>query len=233
MESSKDGHDDPLVTHSNDASNAAAISDMSDLMTFVTDYNCTYVSTSNHSSSEMSAGGGAEIKGDIWLLECPNNTYPITDLPSNMAAGLPGELTFNDDSLVSVIAYSLLLCISATGNLLVFVTLFRNRHRKSRVNLFIMHLSIADMIVTFIMMPMEIGWHITVEWKAGDLACRVLMFFRAFGFYLSSSILIAISLDRFFAITQPLSLGDAGKRAKIMLILAWMFSTCASFPQVC
>ncbi|KAK2148861.1 hypothetical protein LSH36_479g02000 [Paralvinella palmiformis] len=134
--------------------------------------------------------------------------------------------------MVSVIAYSVLFFIAAFGNLTVFITLFRNRHRRSRVNLFIMHLSIADMIVTFVMIPMEIGWHATVSWRAGDVACRVLMFCRPFGFYLSSFILVAISLDRYFAIRHPMSISDADKRGKLMLLMAWIFSVVASTPQV-
>ena len=145
---------------------------------------------------------------------------------------LPKEMRFDDDNLVSVIAYTLLFFVAAIGNLTVFVTLFRNRQRKSRVNLFIMHLAIADMIVTFIMMPMEISWHVTVSWNAGDVSCRIMMFWRAFGFYLSSFILVAISLDRYFAIRHPLSLNDADKRGKIMLLFAWLLSTVASVPQV-
>ena len=145
---------------------------------------------------------------------------------------LPREMLFNDDSLVSVVAYSILFVVAAAGNLTIFITLFRYRHRKSRVNMFIMNLCIADLIVTFVMLPLEIGWHITVSWKAGDVGCRLLMFFRAFGFYLSSFILIGISLDRYFAIAHPLSLTDASKRGKIMLILAWIISTVASIPQV-
>ena len=127
------------------------------------------------------------------------------------ALSLPGEMTFDSDNLVSVIAYSVLFAISAVGNLTVFITLFRNRrrHQKSRVNLFIMHLCLADLIVTFIMLPMETAWHVTVGWLAGDAACRILMFFRTFGFYLSSFILVTISLDRYFAILKPLSLNDA------------------------
>ena len=145
---------------------------------------------------------------------------------------VPKELTFTVDNLVSIIAYTFLFTVAACGNLLVFVTLFRNRHRKSRVNLFIMHLSIADMIVTFIMIPMEIGWHATVAWRAGDVACRLLMFCRTFGFYLSSFILITISLDRFFAITQPMNLSNADRRARLMLVMAWLLSAVASLPQV-
>ena len=145
---------------------------------------------------------------------------------------IPREMIFTDDSLVSVVTYSLLFFIAACGNLTVFITLFRNRHRRSRVNLFIMHLSIADMMVTFVMLPIEIGWHITVAWKAGDAACRLFMFFRVFGFYLSSFVLIGISLDRYFAILHPLSLTDADSRGKLMLVFAWLFSALASTPQV-
>ncbi|ELT96363.1 hypothetical protein CAPTEDRAFT_136055 [Capitella teleta] len=144
---------------------------------------------------------------------------------------VPSELTGSANNLLSITAYSVLMVIAACGNLTVFITLFRNRHRKSRVNLFIMHLSIADLVVTFIMLPLEIAWHTTVAWIAGDVACRILMFWRTFGFYLSSFILIAISLDRYFAITRPMSLSDADRRGKLMLILAWLFSIVASSPQ--
>ena len=145
---------------------------------------------------------------------------------------LPKEIVFNDENLMAVVAYSVVFVIAACGNLTVFITLFRNRHLKSRVNLFILHLSMADLIVAFIMLPMEIIWHATVAWKGGDLTCRILMFFRTFGLYLSSFILVTISLDRYFAIIHPLSLNDANKRGRIMLLFSWIFSFVASIPQV-
>ena len=159
------------------------------------------------------------------------NTSSLNNISGEIPE-IPREFLFNDDSLVSVITYSVLFAVAAVGNLTVFVILFKHRHRKSRVNLFIMHLCIADLIVTFIMLPMEIGWHVTVAWTAGDFGCRFLMFFRTFGFYLSSFILIAISLDRYFAVKHPLSLTDASKRGKIMLSITWACSAVASAPQV-
>ena len=139
----------------------------------------------------------------------------VTSSSTMQEIEVPNELRFTVDNIVSIVAYSVLFVISACGNLLVFITLFRNRKRKSRVNLFIMHLSVADMFVTFVMIPMEIGWHATVAWVAGDVACRLFMFLRTFGFYLSSFILITISLDRCFAITQPMnSINGARRRAR-------------------
>lgn len=145
---------------------------------------------------------------------------------------LPRELFFNSDSAVSIVAYSCLFVIAFVGNLTVFWTLIRkNRRKKSRLNLFILHLCIADLTVTLVMMPLEIGWHATVSWRAGDIACRVFMFFRIFGFYLSSFILVIISLDRYFAIAKPLRIHDGHSRSKILLSFAWGFSILASFPQ--
>lgn len=145
---------------------------------------------------------------------------------------VPDALTFTAENLVAVTGYPILFVIGTCGNLTVFITLFRNRHVKSRVNLFILHLSIADLIVAFVILPMEITWNATVAWKGGDLLCRLLMFFRTFGLYLSSFILVVISLDRYFAIVHPLSLNDCDKRGRIMLSLAWIFSAIASLPQV-
>jgi hypothetical protein len=47
------------------------------------------------------------------------------------------------------------------------------------------------------MMPLEIGWSATVMWHAGDFFCRCFSFFRIFGMFLSSNVLVCISLDRY------------------------------------
>ena len=153
-------------------------------------------------------------------------------LPLDQDRGLPKEMMFGEQHIITVVAYSCFFLIAASGNLTVFITLFRNRENKTRVHVFIMHLSIADLIVTFIMMPLEIGWNVTSDWRAGDIGCRILMFFRVFGLYLSSFVLVVISLDRYYAILHPLSLNDADKRGQIMLTFAWLFSIIASIPQV-
>lgn len=68
----------------------------------------------------------------------------------------PSDLRFNENSLTVVIVYCVLFVIAAVGNLTVFITLFKSRHRKSRISLMITHLAIADLMVTFIMIPLEV-----------------------------------------------------------------------------
>ncbi|XP_033225943.1 gonadotropin-releasing hormone II receptor-like [Belonocnema kinseyi] len=77
----------------------------------------------------------------------------------------------------------------------------------------------------------KVGWRLTVQWIAGNLACKVFLFLRAFGLYLSSNILICVSLDRYFAVLHPLKLSDARRRGKLMLSVAWILSIICASPQ--
>lgn len=72
----------------------------------------------------------------------------------------------------------------------------RRNKRPSRIDTMLTHLAIADLLVTFVMMPLEVGWSITVSWQAGDFMCRIMSFARVFGLYLSSFVLVCISVDR-------------------------------------
>ncbi|XP_037292470.1 gonadotropin-releasing hormone II receptor-like [Manduca sexta] len=127
--------------------------------------------------------------------------------------------------------YSALLVVGAVGNAGVFASLVRSRRRKSRVNLLMTHLVVADLIVTFIVIPLEVSWRTTNAWLAGNLACKIFLVLRAFGLYLSSNVLVCISVDRYFAILHPLRLPVARKRSKTMLSLAWLIALLCSLPQ--
>jgi gonadotropin-releasing hormone receptor len=137
-----------------------------------------------------------------------------------------------DNVRVVVAVYCVLFSVAAIGNLSVFITLLRARHRRSRISLLMSHLAAADLIVTFVMIPLEVAWRVTTKWLAGNFACKLFLFLRAFGLYLSSNILVCISLDRYFAIIYPLKLSDARRRGKLMLLFAWLNSLMCAYPQV-
>ncbi|TRY67473.1 hypothetical protein TCAL_05353 [Tigriopus californicus] len=144
----------------------------------------------------------------------------------------PTSAAHSNRILLSVVAMLILFFLSALGNVTVFSTLVTSRSRKTRISIIILHLTIADLFVTFIIIPAEIGWRLFGYWLAGNVACKIFSFSRAFGFYLSSMVLIVVSLDRYIAIIYPLRANsEFAKRGHIMLMAAWAISALCSLPQ--
>ncbi|CAL8100502.1 unnamed protein product [Orchesella dallaii] len=148
---------------------------------------------------------------------------------------LPRDLSeIRESSKHCIIAYCILFVIATTGNLTVLVSVFQQyKKTKTRISLLILHLSIADLIVCCTLIPIEVFWRLTIQWRGGNELCKLMQFVRAFGLYLSSMVLICVSFDRFFAILFPLrTLRRQGhQRIKIMLWIAWVASAAFSAPQ--
>ncbi|XP_014238339.1 gonadotropin-releasing hormone II receptor isoform X3 [Trichogramma pretiosum] len=213
------------------------------------------VNSSGGSSSEVDSSSWAATAAAA-IMSSPTTGSPVENvssyyddvIASTMTSGgggtarttaaldyddLPMDMRFNDSHVIGISVYSCLMIISAIGNTTVLRLLLRRKSNSSRprINWMLIHLAIADLLVTFLMMPMEIGWLVTVSWVAGDAMCRIMSFFRMFGLCLSSNILICISVDRYHAVKRPLSMLDVDKRGKWMLIVAWCVSFACSAPQ--
>lgn len=145
--------------------------------------------------------------------------YVIRSLLSNMSVSL---------------GYIILFCIGAPANLLVLYKLLHGKcYRRSRYHFLLLNLSLADSMVVFIMIPVEIGWLYTNAWLAGNVACKVIKFFCAFGPYSSSLLLICLSVDRYYAVARPFSYAFLDRQMNILLMIIWSVSLFISLPQVC
>ncbi|AWP01980.1 putative gonadotropin-releasing hormone II receptor [Scophthalmus maximus] len=139
--------------------------------------------------------------------------------------------TFSIAAKVRVIITFILCGVSTLCNSAVLWA--ANGHkRKSHVRVLIVNLTAADLLVTFIVMPVDAVWNITVQWLAGDLACRFLMFLKLQAMYSCAFVTVVISLDRQSAILNPLCISMARKRNRVMLIVAWTMSAVFSIPQM-
>lgn len=83
-------------------------------------------------------------------------------LKCNDTAELPIEMRFNDAHMVTIITYSILMVISAIGNISV-LTIIKKRKSKSRIQNLVMHLSIADLFVST-----NSGAQIAIEQSSGS-----------------------------------------------------------------
>ncbi|GAB6019981.1 hypothetical protein CHUAL_002735 [Chamberlinius hualienensis] len=124
----------------------------------------------------------------------------------------------------------ILFIVIVMGNCAVLSALTLSKSKKSRMNFFIMHLAIADLSVGIISVLTDIVWKLTVSWYAGNSGCKIIRFLQCLVTYSSTYVLVALSIDRYDAITHPMNFSGSWKRAKWLIAIAWMLSAVFSAP---
>jgi len=59
-------------------------------------------------------------------------------------------------------------------------------------------------MVTFFCNATDVVWEMTVQWYAGNVACKLVKYIQLFGLYLSTYTVIVIAIDRCSAVLDPL-----------------------------
>lgn len=125
--------------------------------------------------------------------------------------------------------------VTVLGNLLVITAVCRERQLRTVTNYFILSLTIADLIIGLIVMPFSISLEVTHNvWMFGSEWCDVWHSLDVLASTASILNLSVISLDRYWAITDPIAY--PGKmttaRAVTLIGLVWTCSAAISFPAI-
>ncbi|XP_068630284.1 cardioacceleratory peptide receptor-like [Battus philenor] len=115
-------------------------------------------------------------------------------------------------------------------NASVIAALLCTNARKSRMNFFIMQLAIADLFVGLVYVFVDIVQKITIAWLAGEFMCKIVKFLQAVVMYASTYVLVALSIDRCDAITNPMNFSGSWNRARGLIVSAWLISIIFSIP---
>ncbi|KAK1166859.1 arg8-vasotocin receptor-like [Acipenser oxyrinchus oxyrinchus] len=127
----------------------------------------------------------------------------------------------------------LIFITASIGNLILVMALWRRRKRMSRMYIFMMHLSVADLVVaTFQVLP-QLIWEITDVFLGPDLLCRGIKYMQLVGMYASTYMTVAMTVDRFQAVCYPMVTFQK-KRAfwNAAICSSWCVAFIFSLPQV-
>ncbi|XP_014670895.1 PREDICTED: arg8-vasotocin receptor-like [Priapulus caudatus] len=121
--------------------------------------------------------------------------------------------------------------VSLVGNTSVCMWMWRNKQfRARRMNRFILHLTCADMLVTWFTMLSQIVFEsIGTVWLLDEASCRIFKMLQNFSIVSSTYVVTSIAIDRAFAIARPLSRPPSVNR---FLIVAWLCSLIPSIPSL-
>ncbi|XP_065354334.1 cardioacceleratory peptide receptor [Calliphora vicina] len=167
-----------------------------------------------------------------------NNNRNSTSLGLGGVGGTGVNIDDDDDNLNSFYFYEteqfavlwILFTIIVLGNSAVLFVMFLNKNRKSRMNYFIKQLALADLCVGLLNVLTDIIWRITISWRAGNVACKLIRFSQVCVTYSSTYVLVAMSIDRYDAITHPMNFSKSWKRARHLVAGAWIVSALFSLP---
>ncbi|XP_039748902.1 cardioacceleratory peptide receptor-like [Pararge aegeria] len=152
-----------------------------------------------------------------------------TTLPFQTNATQNLNVYYFYDSIQFTVMWVLFVLIVVLNTSVIAALLCTNA-RKSRMNFFIMHLAIADLFVGLIYVFVDIVQKITIAWLAGEFLCKVIKFLQAVVMYASTYVLVALSIDRCDAITNPMNFSRSWNRARALIVSAWIISTVFSIP---
>ncbi|XP_017131450.1 octopamine receptor beta-1R [Drosophila elegans] len=121
------------------------------------------------------------------------------------------------------------------GNMLVIVSVMRHRKLRIITNYFVVSLAVADMLVALCAMTFNASVMISGKWMFGSVMCDV---WNSFDVYFSTASIMhlcCISVDRYYAIVQPLDypLIMTQRRVFIMLLMVWLSPALLSFLPIC
>ncbi|CAG9784796.1 unnamed protein product [Diatraea saccharalis] len=104
----------------------------------------------------------------------------------------------------------------------------------SVTNIFLVNLSVADLLVTLFCMPVQIAKSVTLIWYFGEVMCKTVNFLQGVAVASSVFTITAMSVDRYLAITQSLRQPWMPSRrgACSLLVLLWLLALAIFAPLV-
>jgi octopamine receptor len=136
--------------------------------------------------------------------------------------------------LLSLSVLALINVMVIVGNCLVIAAVFCSSKLRSVTNLFIVSLAVADLLVGVAVLPFSATWEVFKVWIFGDVWCNMWLALDVWMCTASILNLCAISLDRYVAVTRPITYPSimSPSRAKMLIAGLWVLSFVICFPPL-
>uniref|UniRef100_A0A2K6KFP4 Alpha-1B adrenergic receptor n=1 Tax=Rhinopithecus bieti TaxID=61621 RepID=A0A2K6KFP4_RHIBE len=144
-----------------------------------------------------------------------NSTLPQLDITRAISVGL-------------VLGAFILFAI--VGNILVILSVACNRHLRTPTNYFIVNLAMADLLLSFTVLPFSAALEVLGYWVLGRIFCDIWAAVDVLCCTASILSLCAISIDRYIGVRYSLQYPTLVTRRKAILALlsVWVLSTVIS-----
>ncbi|XP_073967349.1 cholecystokinin receptor type A-like [Choristoneura fumiferana] len=128
--------------------------------------------------------------------------------------------------------YFLIFLLSVSGNCMVIATLASNKRMRTVTNVYLLNLAISDFLLGVFCLPFTLVGQIYRRFLFGAALCKLIPFLQAVSVSVDVWTLVAISLERYFAICRPLKSRkwQTQCHAYKMITCVWLMSIALNSP---
>ncbi|XP_023223922.1 alpha-2 adrenergic receptor-like [Centruroides sculpturatus] len=125
----------------------------------------------------------------------------------------------------------IVMVLTVAGNVMVILTVVRHRGMRTRTNMFLVNLAVADILVAVFNMPVSLITLIRGDWIFGRVFCQISGFSMAVFLICSIQTLMCISVHKYVSITRPFSRTMTPEKILTMIAAIWIWSVlCGMSP---
>ncbi|XP_066303857.1 neuropeptide FF receptor 2-like [Branchiostoma lanceolatum] len=128
------------------------------------------------------------------------------------------------------VSYFLIFALCVVGNTLVCFVVIKIPRMRTVTNYFILNLAVSDLLVGIFCMPATLADNVVMGWPFGDVMCRLVPFMSTASVVASVFTLLAIAVDRFYAVVLPTKPKLKVTAMTKGVITIWMFAIVVSLP---
>ncbi|KAM8706019.1 hypothetical protein ACLKA7_010331 [Drosophila subpalustris] len=145
------------------------------------------------------------------------------------------DLILSWQGICLIAVFCTFIVVTVIGNTLVILAVLTTRRLRTVTNCFVMSLAIADLLVGIFVMPPAVAVHLTGSWQLGWVLCDIWISLDVLLCTASILSLCAISVDRYLAVTQPLTYSRkrrSKRLALLMILIVWILALAITCPPI-
>ncbi|XP_060119856.1 gastrin/cholecystokinin type B receptor [Heteronotia binoei] len=173
------------------------------------------------------------------LLGIPVEAWPSTAPPRRPRLQGEGQQLLSSLSpppdlelTVRVLLYLVIFLLSVVGNVLVISVLAVNKRLRTVTNSFLLSLAVSDLMVALFCIPFTFIPNLMQTFVFGKVVCKTVAYLMGMSVSVSTFSLVAISIERYNAICNPLQsrVWQTRSHAYRVIVATWLLSALLMLP---